>query len=78
MNDRYFTYYERSIDFTAVGGIALLVLIGGYVVIQSIFRISINDKNSELVDNFGRLGQHRKQIKQIVRREGYRLAVLVS
>ena len=72
MNDRYFTYYERSIDFTAVGGIALLVLIGGYVVIQSIFRISINDK----IQSYGQLrtiGATSKQIKQIVRREGYRL-----
>ena len=72
MNDKYFTYYERSIDFTAVGGIALLVLIGGYVVIQSIFRISINDK----IQSYGQLrtiGATAKQIKQIVRREGHRL-----
>lgn len=72
MNDIYFTYYERSIDFTAVGGIALLVLIGGYVVIQSIFRISINDK----IQSYGQLrtiGATAKQIKQIVRREGHRL-----
>ena len=33
MNSRYFAYYKRTIDFTVVGGIALLVLIGGYVVI---------------------------------------------
>ena len=49
MNSRYFTYYKRTIDFTAVGGIAFLVLIGGYVVIQSIFRISVNDK----IQSFG-------------------------
>ena len=72
MNDRYFTYYKRTIDFTAVGGIALLVLIGGYVVIQSIFRISVNDK----IQSFGQLrmiGATRKQIKQIVKREGRKL-----
>ena len=69
MNDRYFTYYKRTIDFTAVGGIAMLVLIGGYVVIQSIFRISVNDK----IQSFGQLrmiGATRKQIKQIVKCEG--------
>ena len=72
MNSKYFTYYERSIDFMAVSGIALLVLIGGYVVIQSIFRISINDK----IQSYGQLrtiGATAKQIKQIVRREGHRL-----
>ena len=72
MNDRYFTYYKRTIDFTAAGGIALLVLIGGYVVIQSIFRISVNDK----IQSFGQLrmiGATRKQIKQIVKREGRKL-----
>ncbi len=72
MNNRYFTYYKRTIDFTVVGGIALLVLIGGYVVIQSIFRISVNDK----IQSFGQLrmiGATRKQIKQIVKCEGRRL-----
>ena len=72
MNDRYFAYYKKTIDFTAVGGIALLVLIGGYVVIQSIFRISVNDK----IQSFGQLrmiGATRKQIKQIVKREGRKL-----
>ena len=72
MNDRYFTYYKRTIDFTAVGGIVLLVLIGGYVVIQSIFRISVNDK----IQSFGQLrmiGATRKQIKQIVKREERKL-----
>lgn len=69
MNSRYFAYYKKAIDFTAVGGIAILVLIGGYVVIQSIFRISINDK----IQSFGQLrmiGATKKQIRQIVKREG--------
>ncbi len=72
MNDRYFAYYKRTIDFMAVGGIALLVLIGGYVVLQSIFRISVNDK----IQSFGQLrmiGATRKQIKQIVKREERKL-----
>ena len=44
MNSSYFAYTSKSIDFAAIGSIAALVLIGGYVVIQSIFRISIQDK----------------------------------
>lgn len=75
MNSRYFAYYKRSIDFTVVGGIALLVLIGGYVVIQSIFRISINDK----IQSYGQLrtiGATAKQIKRIVKREGRKLGII--
>lgn len=72
MNHRYFASYQRSIDIAAVGGIALLVLIGGYVVIRSIFLISVVDK----IQSFGQLrtiGATKKQIKQIVKREGRRL-----
>ncbi len=52
-----------------VGGIAALVIIGGYVVIQSIFRISINDK----IQSYGQLrtiGTTPKQIRRIVKKEG--------
>ena len=72
MNSGYFAYYSKSIDFAAIGGIAILVLIGGYVVIQSIFRISIQDK----IQSYGQLrtiGATPKQIQRIVKRESRRL-----
>ena len=72
MNSSYFTYYSKSIDFATIGGIAALVLIGGYVVIQSIFRISIQDK----IQSYGQLrtiGATSKQIRRIVKRESRRL-----
>lgn len=72
MNHNYFTYYSKSIDLPVVCGVALIVLIGGYGVIQCIFRISINDK----IQSYGQLrtiGATSKQIIQIVRREGRRL-----
>lgn len=50
----------------------VIVLIGGYIVIQSIFRISINDK----IRSYGQLrtiGATPKQIKRIVKREGRKL-----
>ena len=68
MNSSYFAYYSKSIDFTTIGGIAALVLIGGYVVIQNIFRISIQDK----IQSYGQLrtiGATPKQIRRIVKRE---------
>ena len=52
-----------------VAGVAVLVIIGGYVVIQSIFRISINGK----IQSYGQLrtiGTTPKQIRRIVKKEG--------
>ena len=72
MNSGYFAYDSKSIDFAAIGGIAALVLIGGYVVIQSIFRISIQDK----IQSYGQLrtiGATSKQIRRVVKRESHRL-----
>ena len=72
MNSSYFAYASKSIDFAATGGVAVLVLIGGYVVIQSIFRISIQDK----IQSYGQLrtiGATSKQIRRIVKRESRRL-----
>ena len=72
MNSKYFTYYSKSFDFTLIFGVATLVLIGGYVVIHSIFRISINDK----IQNYGQLrtiGATQKQIQRIVKKEGRQL-----
>ncbi|MCI8815332.1 MAG: ABC transporter permease [Angelakisella sp.] len=69
MNSSYFAYYSKSIDFATTGGIAALVLVGGYVVIQSIFRISIQDK----IQSYGQLrtiGATPKQIRRMVKREG--------
>ncbi len=71
MNSSYFAYASKSIDFAATGGVAALVLIGGYVVIQSIFRISIQDK----IQSYGQLrtiGATSKQIRRIVKRESRR------
>ena len=73
MNSNYFTYYSRSVDFVSVFGIAALVLAGGYVVIQSIFRISVNDK----IQSYGQLrtvGATSKQLRRIVKEESRRLA----
>ena len=72
MNSSYFAYASKSIDFASAGGIAALVLIGGYVVIQSIFRISIQDK----IQSYGQLrtiGATSKQIRRVVKRESRRL-----
>ncbi len=72
MNNRYFTYASKTFDFTLMAGVIVLVLIGGYIVIQSIFRISINDK----IQSYGQLrtiGATPKQIKRIVKREGRKL-----
>jgi len=72
MNNRYFTYASKPLDFTLMTGVIVLVLIGGYIVIQSIFRISINDK----IKSYGQLrtiGATPKQIKRVVKREGHKL-----
>ena len=72
MNSSYFASNSKSIDFVTIFGIAALVLAGGYVVIQSIFRISINDK----IQNYGQLrtiGATPKQLRRIVKKESRRL-----
>ncbi len=68
MNSSYFVSNSRSIDFVSILGIAALVLVGGYVVIQSIFRISFNDR----IQSYGQLrtiGATPKQIRRIVKKE---------
>jgi putative ABC transport system permease protein len=72
MNNKYFAYASKSFDFLPIVGVIVIVLIGGYIVIQSIFRISINDK----IRSYGQLrtiGATQKQIKRIVKREGRKL-----
>ena len=72
MNSNYFASNSKSIDFVTVFGIAALVLAGGYVVIQSIFRISVNDK----IQSYGQLrtiGATPRQIRRIVKKESGRL-----
>ena len=72
MNNKYFAYASKSFDFLPIVGVIAIVLIGGYIVIQSIFRISINDK----IKSYGQLrtiGATPKQIKRIVKREGRKL-----
>lgn len=72
MNQNYFAYYKDTLDVSTlilVAGISALVLIGGYIVIQSIFRISISDK----IQSYGQLrtiGATPKQISRIVKKEG--------
>ena len=75
MNSNYFAYHSRPIDFVPTFGIAALALFGGYVVIQSIFRISVHDK----IQSYGQLrtiGATAKQIRRIVKRESRRLCCI--
>ena len=72
MNSNYFASNSKSIDFVTIFGISALVLAGGYVVIQSIFRISVNDK----IQSYGQLrtiGATSRQIRRIVKKESRRL-----
>ena len=72
MNSKYFAYASKSFDFLPIVGVIAIVLIGGYIVIQSIFRISINDK----IQSYGQLrtiGATPKQIKRMVKQEGHKL-----
>lgn len=72
MNNKYFAYASKSFDFALMASVIAIVLIGGYIVIQSIFRISINDK----IKSYGQLrtiGATPKQIKRIVKNEGRKL-----
>ncbi len=73
MNSNYFASHSKSIDFVTIFGISALVLAGGYVVIQSIFRISVNDK----IQSYGQLrtiGATSRQIRRIVKKESRRLS----
>ena len=77
MNNKYFAYASKSFDFLPIFGVIVIVLIGGYIVIQSIFRISINDK----IRSYGQLrtfGATPKQIKRSVKREGRKLGSIGS
>ena len=68
----YGSLVTEVFDFALMAGVIAIVLIGGYIVIQSIFRISINDK----IKSYGQLrtiGATPKQIKRIVKREGRKL-----
>lgn len=72
MNSNYFASNSKSIDFVTIFSISVLVLAGGYVVIQSIFRISVNDK----IQSYGQLrtiGATPKQLRRIVKKESRRL-----
>lgn len=69
------TYFRWAEEETALeilpmlGILAGIILIGGCIVIQSIFRISINDK----IKSYGQLrtlGATAKQIRKIVKKEG--------
>ena len=69
MREYGWTQQRADSMLALVAGIAVLVIIGGYVVIQSIFRISINDK----IQSYGQLrtiGTTPKQIRRIVKKEG--------
>ena len=72
MNSKYFAYASKSFDFLPIVGVIAIVLIGGYIVIQSIFRISINDK-IQSYGQFRTIGATPKQIKRIVKQEGHKL-----
>jgi putative ABC transport system permease protein len=54
MNSKYFAYASKAFDFAPIVGVIAIVLIGGYIVIQSIFRISINDKMDSLKSSVSR------------------------
>ena len=64
-------------QFMIILGLAGIIGLGAWVVIQSIFRISINDK----IKSYGQLrtiGATKKQIKRIVKKERNQLGVLGS
>lgn len=71
----YFRYAESNNFFRSLPlmfTVAAIVLIGSRIVIQSIFRISINDK----IQSYGQLrtvGATSKQIKRFVKKEVHRL-----
>lgn len=74
-HDAYFRYIDGDISMENVlllMAFAGIVLVGGCVVIQSIFRISIIDK----IKSYGQLrtvGATKKQIMRIVKKEGHSL-----
>ncbi len=75
MNNKYFAFASKSVAFAPIAGVIAIVLIVGYIVIQSIFRISINDK----IKSYGQLrtiGATPKQVTRIVKREGRKLGCI--
>ena len=63
---------QSAVSQAKVFGIAALVLAGGYVVIQSIFRISVNDK-IQSYRQLRTIGATPRQIRRIVKKESGRL-----
>lgn len=60
-------------NLLVLAALALIVLAGGYIVIQSIFRISVSEK----IQSYGQLrtlGATKKQIRRIVKKESFRLS----
>ena len=60
MNNKYFAYASKSFDFLPIFGVIVIVLIGGYIVIQSIF-VSPSMTKSGATDSFGRLVQRQSK-----------------
>lgn len=78
-NTQYFRFHSGfdANSITVIGVVAVLVLIGSSIVIQSIFRISVSDK----IQSYGQLrtiGATQKQIKHMVRKEGRLLGIIGS
>lgn len=77
VNSRYFTLSERNITINELLDyllIALVVLVAAAVVIYNIFHISITRK----IQEYGQLrtiGMTSKQMKQLIMREGRRIAL---
>lgn len=76
-NNQYFRYANQTVSADQLGILSIfivLVLIGSYTVIRSIFQISVINK----IQNYGQLrtiGATPKQIKKIVKKEGKYLAI---
>lgn len=75
-NTQYFRFHGGFDPnmLSLMGVVAVLVLLGSGIVIQSIFRISVQDK----IQSYGQLrtlGATRRQIRRMVRREGRRLGL---
>lgn len=76
-NNQYFRYINQVISVEQLGILSVLtvlVLIGSYTVIKSIFQISIINK----IQNYGQLrtiGATQKEIKSIVKKEGRYLGI---
>ena len=60
MNSKYFAYASKSFDFALMAGVIAIVLIGGYIVIQSIF-VSPSMTKSRATGSYGRLVQRQSK-----------------